>query len=63
MSITRCENKCSLPHAITKKSLNLEMLTTTKNSLNIIKVCIQQQNQNKLRWLHLQKMQYEKITS
>jgi hypothetical protein len=38
-----------------KKLPNLNLLTMTKTSSKIIEVCIRQQNQNKLRWLHLTK--------
>jgi hypothetical protein len=60
MSITRCEEKCLLPHQIAKELPNLKLLTMTKTSSRVIKVCLQQQNQNKLKWLHLQECNMKK---
>jgi ABC-type glutathione transport system ATPase component len=44
MSITRCEEKCLLPHQIAKELPNLKLLTMTKTSSSVIKVCLQQKN-------------------
>ncbi|KAH8947060.1 hypothetical protein BDL97_11G020300 [Sphagnum fallax] len=60
MSITRCEEKCSLPQ-IAEELPNLKLLTMTKTSSSVIKVCIQQQNQKKLKWLHLQECNMKKL--
>jgi hypothetical protein len=61
MSITRCEEKCSLPRQIAKELPNLKLLTMTKTSSRVIKFCIQQQNQNKLKWLHFQECNMKKL--
>ncbi|CAK9257907.1 unnamed protein product [Sphagnum jensenii] len=61
MSITSCEEKCSLPHQIAKELPNLKLLTMTKTSSSVIQVCIQQQNQKKLKWLHLQECNMKKL--